>query len=135
MIVLVINCFLALEVPQVKVGIAADAQVKNRNLPAPMDSDWLKETQAEMPLKWTQDRKQGKKVSWILDVMMWRWLKITAPILDEHREESPFPLRRCENRTSSKLYNKNYNRKRERYYQGLCLLSHFSRQFVSACLS
>ena len=32
------------------------------------DSDWLKETQAEEPLEWRQDRRQEKKVCWTLDI-------------------------------------------------------------------
>ena len=41
-------------------GIAVDAQVKNRNVSAAMDSDWLKESQAEELLKYVQDRKEKK---------------------------------------------------------------------------
>ena len=44
-------------------------------------SDWLKETQADGPLKWTCNRKQEKKVSQTMK--MWRWAENTAPILGE----------------------------------------------------
>ena len=35
-----------------------------------MDSDWLKEAQAEELQDWMCDRKQKKRVSWTLDVWM-----------------------------------------------------------------
>ena len=67
-----------------------------------MDSDWLKKTQAEEPWEWTRDKKQEKKVSWTLDMTMWRQPKIMAHIMSELWEGDSLLLQRCEDRTPSK---------------------------------